>query len=753
MVFSFSVLSAQSVGLVLSGGGSKGLAHIGVIKALEECGIPIDYIGGTSMGAIIGGCYAMGLSTDSIISIIRSEEFNYWMSGEFEQKDRYYFVQADPAPDVIRIGLDINDTVATTRFPLSVIPNHLMDFAFLEIYTGASAAAAYNFDSLFVPFLCNGSDISYNREVVFRSGDLAQAVRASMTFPLYFRPIVIDSSIMYDGGIYNNFPIQHVREAFNPDVIIGSKAAEENKPPSEFDIPKQIENMVMHPADYHIEPGEGVLIDMKFENVSLLDFDRIDEFVELGYRSTMEKMDSIRGLVQRMGPDSIELSQRRKEFTESIPDLYFNEVQIDGLDEDQARYVKSSVHHSDSILSLDQIKREYIKLANNKSLSYLYPRAEYKPEDSLYRFKIRLVPQTPLEGCFGLHISTTGMAQTHLGFSYREISELSTHFQGSLQFGRFYNGVHLGVRFDYPSRTPVYVKAGFNYNGFQYNTFTTNFLFEDLKPPYISEDELNFRLESGIPYKQSGVLKAGTAFGRNQEIYYMDQNFLSTDTSELSVIYKASVFLANERNTYNNKQFATRGYRHIHLIRAGYGHETYYPGTTAQSVVTERTAYYWISFLFENQGYVPMSRSFSLGYHFQAMATFKPLLSNYYSSIIEAPVFNPNIVSQGLFLEGYRAHHFLAAGLMPVYKISNQLHAKLEGYTFFPLQEILRSEQDEAYYGNYFKKMNFMLNASLTLISVMGPVSLNMGYISDETYPWIFQLSYGYLLFNKKSDD
>ena len=151
------VTMAQSVGLVLSGGGAKGLAHIGVIKALEENGIPIDYVGGTSMGAIIGGCYAMGMSTDEMIEIIGSKEFGYWMSGKLEEKYKYYFKAEEPGPELFNVGIDLKDSVPKTRFPLSVIPNDLMDFAFMEIFSRASAAAAYDFDSLFVPFLCNVS--------------------------------------------------------------------------------------------------------------------------------------------------------------------------------------------------------------------------------------------------------------------------------------------------------------------------------------------------------------------------------------------------------------------------------------------------------------------------------------------------------------------------------------------------------------------------------------------------------------------
>jgi len=399
------------------------------------------------------------------------------------------------------------------------------------------------------------------------------------------------------------------------------------------------------------------------------------------------------------------------------------------------------------------MKQEYLKLANDKSLFYIYPRAVYKPEDSLFTMKLRVVPQAPLEARFGLFFSTTGLAQTYLGFSYRQISEVSALMRGSIQFGRFYDGANLGFRFDYPAKIPLFFQGNFNYNGFQYNSYNTNFFFEDQKPSYITEDEINFRFDVGTPFRINGIVKSGVGIGRNKEVYYMTKDFSSTDTSEISNVNKASIYVASERNTLNNKQFATEGSRRVQSIRAGYGVESYYPGSTSQVENNEKKNYYWWSVKLENCGYIPLKGSFSLGYHLRVQATFSPLLSNYYSSIIEAPVFQPNLISKGLFMEHYRAHQFIAAGLMPVYKFSERLHAKLELYSYFPVQEILMGENNQAYFGNYFKSMRSMFYASLSFVSVAGPVSLYLGYITDEENPWIAQLSFGYLLFNKKSSD
>jgi NTE family protein len=744
---------SQSVGLVLSGGGAKGLAHIGVIKALEENQIPIDYIGGTSMGAIIGACYAMGLSTDEMIAIISSEEFGYWMSGKLEEEYKYFFKAEEPGPELFNIGIDLKDTVPKTRIPLSVIPNQLMDFAFMEIFSRASATANYNFDSLFVPFLCNAVDISNSREIVFRTGDLSQAVRASMTVPLYFRPIVLDGNILYDGGIYNNFPAQHVLEQFNPDVLIGSKAAKGNTPPDEFDILAQIENIVMKPSNYEIDPEQGVLLDLDLEKESLLAFDKLDEFVEAGYKKTIDNMDSIKLLVKRRAEDPVTMARKRELFKDRWPEFQFNKFEISGLNDEQEEYVQRSIRQSDTILDIGEMKQEYLKLANDKSLFYLYPRAIYRPEDSLFTMNLRVIPQAPLEARFGLFFATTGMAQTYLGFSYRQISEVSALYRGSIQFGRFYDGANVGFRFDYPARIPLFFEGNFNYNGFQYNTYNTNFFFEDQKPSYITEDEINFRFDVGTPHRINGIFKTGLGIGRNKEVYYMTKDFESTDTSEVSNVNKVSIYVANERYTLNNKQFATEGTHRVLSIRAGYGRESYYPGSTAQVENNQNTNFWWWSVKLEDCGYIPIKNSFSLGYYLKVQASFKPLLSNYYSTIIEAHAFQPNIITNGMFMEGYRANQFLAAGLMPVYKFTKQLHTKLEAYAYFPVQEIHRDSNDQAYLGNYFKSMRGMVFASLSFVSVAGPVSLHLGYIADADYPWVAQLSFGYLMFNKKSSD
>ena len=750
VLFSFA-MNGQTVGLVLSGGGSKGLAHIGVIKALEENRVPIDYVGGTSMGAIIGSLYAMGYTTDEMINIIQSEDFNNWYTGTITEQYRYYFKQETPLPDLINVGFNIEDTIPKTKWPLSIVPNHLMDFAVMSIYAPGAAAAGYDFDNLFVPFLCIGSDISNNKEIVFRKGDLGQAVRASMTFPVYFRPITIDGNIMYDGGIYNNFPYDRVVEAFQPDIVIGSKTAEENKAPDEDDLLEQLENMVMNPAGYNIPEEKGVLIEMDFENASLLGFSKLEEYVRKGYQNTLDSMARIKELIPREGKDSPELEEERKAFQENWPRLRFKEIEIEGINEFQKSYIEKSIRRDKDTIDLEKLKEEYLKLVHDNNISYLYPRAVYNDTSELFTLKLKVKPKTPLETDFGLYFSTGGQTQTFLGVSYRELSEISTHAKGNIQFGQLYDGVNLGIRFDYPTAVPVFFEGNFNYNRWDYNQRAADFFFDDQRQSYVIKNETNFRVDAGMPYAVNGILVGGIGVGRTNNTYYQTNNFTTQDTADVSTINKLSLYGAVKRNTLDNKQFPRDGKKRNFSVRVGYGSEQYLPGNTSITGSYSNNNYWWGSLAFEEHSYFRLNKKWKMGYYFKAGYTYKPLLNNYIATIIEAPAFNPTIITNSVFMESYHAYEYMAAGVMPVYEIRDNIFIKMEGYVYIPMREILMDEENKAYFGGYFQRMYPLFNGSFNVVTPVGPVTLNIAYLTAEDRPWNIQLSFGYLLFNKKS--
>lgn len=166
------ITSAQKVGLVLSGGGAKGAAHIGVIKALEENNIPIDYITGTSIGAIIGSLYAMGYSPEEMLELMLSKEFSYWQTGTVEEQYTYYFKEPYPTPEFAHFSIDMSDSlqIKASFLPQSLINPIQMNQAFMALFSQATAKAGWNFDNLFVPFRCVASDIYTKSRSSLRMG-------------------------------------------------------------------------------------------------------------------------------------------------------------------------------------------------------------------------------------------------------------------------------------------------------------------------------------------------------------------------------------------------------------------------------------------------------------------------------------------------------------------------------------------------------------------------------------------------------
>ena len=227
--------SAQKVGVVMSGGGAKGLYHIGVMKALEENGIPVDYVSGTSMGSIIAGLYAIGYTPDEMAEVFKSDQIKYWMSGKIKPQYIYYFRQKQPNAAMVSLRLDLRNRnkKMVAQLPTNLIPSDQIDMSFVEFFAAPNAQCGGDFDKLFVPFRCVATDAAAQKEVVYRNGDLGKAIRASMTIPLVFKPLKQDSTLLYDGGMYNNFPWQVLKEDFGPEVLIGSKCTAGNTKPSE----------------------------------------------------------------------------------------------------------------------------------------------------------------------------------------------------------------------------------------------------------------------------------------------------------------------------------------------------------------------------------------------------------------------------------------------------------------------------------------------------------------------------------------
>ncbi|HIA10651.1 MAG TPA: hypothetical protein EYN69_01070, partial [Flavobacteriales bacterium] len=214
-----ALFGEEKIGLVLSGGGARGLAHIGVIKALEENNIPIDFVTGTSMGAIIGAMYATGLTPAQMEYMVKSEQFSTLAKGGLDQQFKFYFKKSDQSASWITLKM-AKDSITHTSLPTNLINSVAIDFMFMELSARSEAAAKYDFDNLFVPYRCVAADIVSKKQVIFSEGHLNEAVRASATFPFYLKPITVNGKLLFDGGLFNNFPADIMTREFNPSLML-----------------------------------------------------------------------------------------------------------------------------------------------------------------------------------------------------------------------------------------------------------------------------------------------------------------------------------------------------------------------------------------------------------------------------------------------------------------------------------------------------------------------------------------------------
>ena len=363
----------QKVGLVLSGGGALGLAHVGVLKALEENNIPVDYITGTSAGAMIGSMYSAGISPQQMEYLFFDDKFELMSNGGIETQYKYFFrkTESDASLVNVRFSKDFN---VSKSLPTNLTNPISLDFEYMKQYSNISAQANYNFDSLFVPFRCVASDISTKSQVVFGTGHLNQAVRASMTYPGYIRPIMVDGKLLFDGGLYNNFPSDIMYDEFMPDIIIGVNFTDTAAPPDQDDPISQLKTMILNRAETSIICENGILIEPK-ASIGVFDFGKAEEIVQEGYDATMALMDSIKDAIQLRVSDSA-LLQKRIEFRKKLKPIYFEEVLVEGVTENQAKYIKSALIRKKEIVSLEELQKRFFRLAEDEKVKTLYPLAQ-----------------------------------------------------------------------------------------------------------------------------------------------------------------------------------------------------------------------------------------------------------------------------------------------------------------------------------------------------------------------------------------
>ncbi len=464
------------VGLVLSGGGAKGLAHVAVLKVLEEAGVRVDYISGTSMGAIVGALYASGYRAAQLDSIMRSINFDLILSDDLPRRSKPFYEKE--SGEKYALILPINDkkigipkaisegqNVLNLLTELTQHVNHINDFSKLPI-----------------PFVCVATDLETGNPEILRSGFLPQAVKASGSFPTLLAPVEIDGKLLTDGGIVNNFPVDEVI-AMGADIIIGvdiqSGLGDKEELNSALKILNQIVGFQMYKTLEHKYDKVDLLIKPDMKNFSLVSFDEIEGIMEAGEIASREKLEALKNIAQSQSG-----VPNKRIRTDHMEKLHIDKVEIEGNSNYTRAYIlwklnikkrdttsyKMLVENVNNLFGTGNFENIQFKIENNSAGSTVkFEVTEHRVSDFLK---------------LGLHYDNLYKTGILLNITSKHVLYKNDVISGDVILGD-----NLRYNFDYFIDNGFYTSFGIRS---RYNSFQSNVRFDEANINKISLEYEDF---------------------------------------------------------------------------------------------------------------------------------------------------------------------------------------------------------------------------------------------------------------------
>lgn len=742
----FLLVAQERVGVVLSGGGATGLAHIGVLKALEEHGIPIDYITGTSAGALIGALYAAGYSPEEIELLASSEAFQKMSTGQIEAHQRFSYREPDDNASMFKFGIGIDSSI------LNSIPTHYrssayVDYVLMELLAPAGEIAGNNFDSLFIPYRCIASDIANKKSVTFGKGKLNQAVRASMTYPFYFEAIEINNTLYFDGGLYNNFPANIIYEQFHPDFIIGSNVSFNAPLPEKNNIISQLTNMLVSYSDFSLPCEEGILIEPTI-NSSTFDFQDASQIIREGYEQTLPYIDSILSRINHQMTKE-EINAKRKAFRNKIIPITVRNVNAFSRKNKSLSFAKNSLIRSkkNEIIQERILERRYFRLRATPQIGFMFPTLSLNP-DSTYNLDLIVNKSKDFNFEVGGHFSTRAVNTGYVGVSYGHVGKVAARAYVNSYFGKFYTSVKTELGLDIPSIFPVNVSGYFVLNRFDYfRNFATFFAPE--KPSFLVQNEVYTGLDFKHPIGNSTKSTFQGRYFLLEDDYYQTKNFSNADTTDFTQFQGVTFSWEFTQNTLNRKQFATSGHYAAFKIRYVYGREHSVSGSTALIPFDQSKYHSWINISGDFQTFPLDLKVFHWGIHGTAVFNSQSLFSNYTASVLAMTAYTPLPDMSTYFMPEFRSPQYIGAGTNLIFTIRKNIDIRADGYYYQPFRSILLNDDGTFGYAKPFKGETFVASGSVIYHSPLGPVRATFNYFPKQLQPFTFQVSFGYILFNQ----
>lgn len=745
--------SRKGVGVVMSGGGAKGLYHIGVLEALEESGVPIDYVAGTSMGSIIAAMYASGYSPREMREVVLSGKVKKWVSGRIDPTEYLpYYRQVGNSPSFINLWLDLSDKDKRFQLPTSLISSTQIDMAFIELFAPASTASRGDFSQLMVPFLCVAADMNAREPVTLQSGSLPEAVRASMAIPLAFRPVEQGDRLYYDGGIYDNFPWKQLDERYRPELLIGSICTKGNIVPGSDDtLVEQAFLLTMGESDYTLPEGRSVTIHRPV-GVGMLDFDNTEEVMNAGYEDTMKQMPQI--LEQISETWSLEqFEARRKAFRDRCPELIFNDYDVQGFTEEQTAYLRDYMQADldrsgrQREMRFSRLRYHLYSLLSIGNYTMEIPSVSYDSISERYSFHAKLRARPNFKLTIGGNISSTAFNQAYIGVNYQTFGRVTNTYGANLYLGPTYTWGTLGGRLDFYLNNPLFLTYAYTFSSKNLRHGSFGRLTPISNTLSIQTNDSFGTLGLGVRTSHRSLAEFKLHGGHANYEYMQDESDISRWDQTRFFFVGAKAEYA--RNTLDKYLYPTRGSElKFSLIGITGSDRLRVDGLKHFSKGENR--HWWGARLQWTKAFeIPAISWLSLGMYGDAVYTTHPDFSTSGATLLSMPSFDPVPHVRKICMPDFSADRFVGGGLIPTFDLLPNFFLRSG---FYALWRNKNHYEKSNYISLKDKQLHYITELSLVYHTPIGPVNLSMfKYDLDSWDNMYLMFNFGYPIFAPKS--
>ena len=581
-----------TVAVVLGGGGARGMAHLGVLRYMEEMGIPVDLVGGTSMGGLVSGLYSLGYGAHYLDSLVRAIDWTVMMSDKVPDSFQTYKVRRNKERFALTVPFHYDDKDMRTRIKRQIrfnknyeqsdtrtgdmgqemmakvgmgLPDGFL-FGYNVRNTLSSVSVGYQdslaFDELPVPFFCVATDMLSLKEKNWTAGSLVDAMRSTMAIPGYFRPVRLEGMVLVDGGTRNNFPVDIAR-AMGADIVIGS---ERPTPRTLADLNGLanllMQNITLMSADIceTNRRNTDILLQHELKGYTMLSFDSksVEDIIAQGYARAVENKEAFEEIAKRVGAEpGAQAPERRQAIDLAKHKVRIGEIRYEGITEKESAFVISH-----ALLPRNGL---YGRAEIERILSALYGTKAF--ESVTYRISGDSEPYTLIFDCqkgqtneagAGLHVDLDEAIYLggHLGIGTRRLSGL--RFISELKIGQV-SQLDLDLSYKPLAPLPVFGVAWKNsYRNFSYRIDETTQARQFSKARY---NGVNSRLE--LYAEDARMVYGNVRFGAAYEMEPFE-NYLDNQMHWEGWDFRSrwlSTFASLRYDTFNESYFPTRGFR------------------------------------------------------------------------------------------------------------------------------------------------------------------------------------------------